>query len=202
MIAIDAVILDVTEWLCQRLQVLTGRTNVWLAVQLTNLSVVLYFVWAAVYFRQFWIGIGAAVAIFCAPILYVLTQTVFKVSIDTAEADAYRRVAKGLRNPRRIRDAQLRISFLTLSVLLFYLLLFLYSNFRVPMALLSYPLVLLTTVLLYVLACDPLPPCAGRITVWVRGLTAARRAALSGPNAGLKIGNCRTENYWTNLPRS
>jgi hypothetical protein len=174
MTAIDAAILDVMEWLCQRFQVLTGRTNVWLAVQLTNLSVVLYFVWATVYFRQFRLGIRLAVAIFCAGVLYVLTQTVFKVSIDTAEADAYRRVAKGLRNPRRIRDAQLRISFLTLSVLLFYVLLFLYSNFRVPMALLSYPLVLLTTLLLYVLACDPLPPCAGKITVWVRGLIPAR----------------------------
>jgi hypothetical protein len=174
MIAIDAAILDVTEWLCQRLQVLTGRTNVWLAVQLTNLSVVLYFVWAAAYFRQFRLGIRVAVAIFCAGVLYVLTQTVFRVSIGTAEGDAYRRVAKGLRNPRRIRDAQLRISFLTLSVLLFYVLLFLYSNFRVPMALLSYPLVLLTTVLLYVLACDPLPPCAGKIRVWVRGLLPAR----------------------------
>jgi hypothetical protein len=36
---------DVTEWLCRRFQLLTGRTNVWLAFQL-NLSVILYFVWA------------------------------------------------------------------------------------------------------------------------------------------------------------
>jgi hypothetical protein len=194
MSAIDAAILDVTEWLCRKFQILTGRTNVWLAVQLTNLSVVLYFVWAVAYFRQFRLGIRVAVAIFCAGVLYVLTQTVFKISIDTAEADAYRRVAKGLRNPRRLRDAQLRISFLTLSVLLFCLFLFLYSNFRVPMALLSYPLVLLTTVLLYVLACDPLPPCAGKITVWVRGWTPAR---LTSPESSVPTKRSRHSRFYS-----
>src|SRR5262245_43795872 len=109
MSTIDTAIVDVTEWLCRKFQVLTGRTNVWLAVQLTNLSVILYFVWAALYFQNMIVGVRIAVAIFCGGVLYVLTQTVFRVSIATAEADAYRRVAKGLRNPRRIRDAQLRI---------------------------------------------------------------------------------------------
>ena len=50
----------------------------------------------------------------------MLTQTIFKVTIETYEAGAYRRVAKGFRNPRRVRDAPLRISFLTLAVLLFF----------------------------------------------------------------------------------
>ena len=44
---IDTAIVDATEALCHRFQVLTGRTNVWLAIQLTNLSIVVYFVWAA-----------------------------------------------------------------------------------------------------------------------------------------------------------
>ena len=44
---------------------------------------------------------------------FVLTRTLFKTSLEFAEAAAYRRVAKGLRNPRRLRDAQLRIAFLT-----------------------------------------------------------------------------------------
>jgi hypothetical protein len=150
---------------------------VWLAIQLTNVSVIVYFVWAAVYFRGVAVVARVAVALFCAAVLYVLTQTVFRVSIEASEADAYRRVAKGLRNPRRLRDAPLRISFLTLSVMLFYVLLFVYTNFRVPLALLSYPLVVLTTVLLYVLACDPLPPCAGKLKVWVRGLVPSRAPA-------------------------
>ena len=47
---IDELILDLTERLCQRFQVLTGRTNVWLAVQLTNLSIIIYFFSAAIYF--------------------------------------------------------------------------------------------------------------------------------------------------------
>ena len=47
MTRIDAAILDLTEWICRRFQVLTGRTNVWLAVQLTNVSIIVYFVWVA-----------------------------------------------------------------------------------------------------------------------------------------------------------
>ena len=50
LVRIDSTILDVTEWLCRRLQVLTGKTNVWLAAQLTNLSIIVYFAWAGVYF--------------------------------------------------------------------------------------------------------------------------------------------------------
>ena len=41
---IDTAILNAIEWACRRFQVLTGRTNVWLAVQLTNLSIIEYFV--------------------------------------------------------------------------------------------------------------------------------------------------------------
>jgi hypothetical protein len=45
-----------------------------------------------------------------------------------------------------------------------------------PLVLLAYSLVVLTTILLYVLACDPLPPCAGTVTDWVRRLVPARQA--------------------------
>ena len=50
MIYIDLALLDLIESLCRRFQILTGRTNVWLAFQLTNLSIVVYFIWAGVYF--------------------------------------------------------------------------------------------------------------------------------------------------------
>ena len=113
---IDELLLNFTERLCQRFQKLTGRTNVWLAVQLTNLSIIIYFFSAAIYFPAVQLlGARIAVALFCGGVLYVLTQTVFKESIKLAESSAYARVAKGLRNPRRLRDAPLRISFLTMS---------------------------------------------------------------------------------------
>jgi hypothetical protein len=38
---VDSAILDVVERLCRRFQLWTGRTNVWLAFQLTNLSIVI-----------------------------------------------------------------------------------------------------------------------------------------------------------------
>jgi hypothetical protein len=100
--------------------------------------------------------------------------------------NAYHRVAKGLRNPRRLRDAPLRLAFLTLSLLLALLALSLrvwfpavldYLTLPRPPLLLGYPVVLLTTVVLYVLACDPLPPCTGWLTEWVRRLVPASRAA-------------------------
>lgn len=172
---IDSVLLDFTEWLCHRFQVLTGRTNIWLAVQLTNLSIVVYFVWAVMYFWRSDPIVRVALGLFGAALLYGLTQTIFKVPIEVYENNAYRRVAKGLRNPRRLREAHLRIPFLTLCVLLLYPILFAYITLQVHTALLGYSLIVLTTVVLYLLACDPLPPCAGKLEM-PRLVPAARRA--------------------------
>jgi hypothetical protein len=182
-VVFDSALLDVIEWFCQKLQVLTGRTNVWLAVQLTNLSIVVYFVWAGMYFlNSDWVT-RVVLAAFCGGLLYLLTQTVFKISIEAAENNAYRRVAKGLRNPRRVRDALLRTLFLTLAIVLLGPTLLVYATLRLHLALLSYSLILLTTVLLYVVACDPLPPSAGKIKEWLSGLLGQRAepSALRAP---------------------
>jgi hypothetical protein len=174
---IDLGILNVTEWCCRKFQVLTGRTNVWLAVQLTNLSIVVYFVWAGVYFWRAELSERIVLALFCIGLLYVLMQTVFKVPIEASENAAYTRVSKGLRNPRRIRDAQLRIAFLTLSLLLAYPIYFLFSVLRLEFLLLTYSLIVLTVILLYVLACDPLPPSAGKLVEAWRAFFTIRPAA-------------------------
>jgi hypothetical protein len=115
--------------------------------------------------------------LFCGGLLYVLAQTIFKEPIEAYESSAYRRVANGFRNPRRVRDALLRIPFLTLSVLLFYPILLIYVNLRVHIALLSYSLIVLTTAVLYLLACDPLPPCAGKVRDWLHGSAPSPLAA-------------------------
>lgn len=160
---IDSALLNLIEWSCRKFQLLTGRTNVWLAVQLTNLSIIVYFVWASVYFWSSDVAARIFVGLFCCGLMYVLSQTIFKVPIEAYENSAYQRVAKGLRNPRRVRDALLRISFLTLSLVLGYPIFLVYINLRVPIVLLSYSLIVLTTIVLYLLACDPLPPCAGKL---------------------------------------
>src|SRR4051794_23908402 len=160
---LDAGVLNAVEWLCHRFQRLTGRTNVWLAAQVTNLTIVVYFVWAALYFWNTEFSVRISVGLFCGVLLYVLPQTVFKVSIEEYELNAYRRVAKGFRNPRRVRDVLLRTSFLTLSIVLLYPVLFVYLypglsayvKLQIGVVLLSYLLIVLTTVLLYLLACDP-----------------------------------------------
>jgi hypothetical protein len=176
---IDAAILNLTERVCRGFQAWTGRTNVWLAFQLTNLSIVLYFIWVAVlYWLSGDVALRMFVGLFCGGVFFVLTRTVFKTSIEVAEAEAYRRVAKGLRNPRRLRDAQLRIAFFTLSIVLSYPLWLAYVTLRVRFVLLTDALIILTTVVLYVLACDPLPPCPGKVRVWVRRAVSARK-----PNA-------------------
>lgn len=187
---IDSAILNLTEWLCRRFQLLTGRTNVWLALQLTNLSIIVYFVWAGVYFWSSGVGSRVAIGLFCGGLLYVLTQTIFKESIETYENSAYRRVAKGFRNPRRVRDALLRISFLTLSIVLLYPMVLAYLTLRVPIALLSYSLILLTTIVLYLLACDPLPPCAGKLSEWLRG-SARSPLAASDTSSGRSLSSPR-----------
>lgn len=174
---IDSAILNLTEWACRKFQALTGRTNVWLAVQLTNLSIIVYFVWAAAYFISSDWPPRVFIGLFCAILLYALTQTVFKVPIEMLENSAYRRVAKGFRNPRRVRDAPLRISFLTLTLLLAYPILLVYLNLHLVILILSYSLVVLTTAVLYLLACDPMAPCVGTLREWIRGLVPARLAA-------------------------
>jgi hypothetical protein len=174
---VDLAILDLTERASRRFQRLTGRTNVWLAIQLTNLSILVYFLWAGLFSLTSGLAVRIWVALFCGALLYALTQTIFKMPIEAYESAAYRRVAKGLRNPRRIRDALLRISFVTLSILLAYPVFLVYTHLHLHIVLLSYLLIVLTTVVLYLLACDPLPPCAGKVTEWIRGLVSSRTAA-------------------------
>jgi hypothetical protein len=158
MLYIDSVILDMTERACRRFQRLTGRTNVWLAIQLTNLSIVLYFVWAGVAFSSTDVSLRIFVGVFCVVLLYVLVKTLFKESIEAYESSAYRRVANRVKNPRRVRDALLRISFLTLAIVLPYPAVLVYVEMQAQILLLTYPLIVLTTAVLYLLACDPLPP--------------------------------------------
>jgi hypothetical protein len=174
---VDSAILNLTERICRGFQTWTGRTNVWLAFQLTNLSIVLYFIWVTVlYLLSGDIALRIFVGLFCGGVFFVLTRTVFRTSVEAAEAAAYQRVAKGLRNPRRVRDAQLRIAFFTLSIVLSYPLWLAYVTLRVRFVLLTDALIILTTMVLYVLACDPLPPCAGKFKVWLRRLAPVRRA--------------------------
>jgi hypothetical protein len=176
---VDSAMLDFTERICRRFQIWTGRTNVWLAFQLTNLSIVVYFVWVTgLYFVSGDLVLRVFVALFCGTVFFVLTRTLFKVSIEAAETAAFARVAKGLRNPRRLRDAQLRIAFLTLSVLLSYPLWFAYRTLRLRLFLLTEVLNVLTTVVLYLLACDPLPPGVGRVHGWLGSLMRSRAASV------------------------
>jgi hypothetical protein len=180
---IDTVILNLTERSCRAFQRLTGRTNVWLAVQLTNLSIIVYFIWAGLFSLVIDPLPRTLGALFCGALLYALTQTVLKVSVETYETAAFQRVAKGFRNPRRVRDALLRTSFLTLSILLSYPVLFVYVTLRIHLMLLAYVLIVLTTVVLYLLACDPLPPCAGKLREWLWRTAAARRSEVKGEAA-------------------
>lgn len=166
MLIIDSVILNMIERACRKFQRLTGRTNVWLALQLTNLSIIVYFVWAAAAFWSADAGLRVLVGLFCVGLMYVLVQTVLKESIEAYESSAYRRVANGVRNPRRVRDVLLRISFLTLTLVLWYPAVLVYVNLEMQVFFLTYSLIVLTTAVLYLLACDPLPPAVvkGRAT--------------------------------------
>ena len=163
MLYIDSVILNMIERACHRFQRLTGRTNVWLAVQLTNLSIIFYFLWAAIAFSGAETWLQISVGIFCAGLLYALIKTLFKESIEAYENSTFKRVSKGVKNPRRVRDALLRIAFLTLALVLWYPAVLVYVELHQQVLLLSYPLIVLTTAVLYLVACDPLPPSEVRV---------------------------------------
>jgi hypothetical protein len=145
----------------------------------------MYFTWVAgLYLLSADVTLRVFVALFCGSVFFVLTRTIFKQPIEVSEAEAYRRVSKGLRNPRRLRDAQLRIAFLTLSILLSYPLWFAYITLRVRFILLTEALIILTTVVLYVLACDPLPPCTGKVREWLARMAPAPSANTDTSPAG------------------
>lgn len=186
---VDAAILNAVERSCQWFQTLTGRTNVWIAAQLTNISIIVYFVWLGLYAWNVDLPQRVLVKVFAVLLVYALMQTILKVPIETHEAQAYRRVAKGYRNPRRVRDAPLRIAFLTLAVVLCYPTIVVHLLLRSHLVTLMYSLIVLTAAVLYLLACDPLPPAPGRLTEWLRGSVPAplpasepSRADLSGSN--------------------
>ena len=180
---IDLAVLNLTEQMCRWFQTWTGRTNLWVAFQLTNLSVIVYFAWvASLYWLSGSLVFRIFVALFSGGVLWILSRTIFRTSIEVSETQAYARVAKGLRNPRRIRDAQLRIAFLTLSVVLSYPLWFAYITLHLHFILFMEPLIVLTTVVLYVLACDPLPPCGAKVRAWL--MLTSRPAALIRRAAG------------------
>ena len=183
MIHVDSALLNFTERLCHAFQRLTGRTNAWLAFQLTNLSIVVYFVWVALQFLASDALPRTVLAILSGGVLFLLSQTVFKVPVEVHENSAYRRVASGARNPRRVRDVLLRVSFLTLSIVLLYPVFFVYVHLGRAIVVLTYSLIVLTTVVLYLLACDPLPPCPGRVTEWLRGLAPSRVPRAESPPA-------------------
>jgi hypothetical protein len=181
MLLLDTALLNVIERVCRGFQALTGRTNVWLAFQLTNLSVVVYFIWAALFFWNRDTGTRIFVGLFCGAVIWGLTQTIFKVPVETYELNAYRRVSQGLRNPRRVRDALLRVSFLTFAILLPFVVGRQAASLSLDVRILSYSLVVLTTVVLYLLACDPLPPCQGRVFEWMRRGRPVRSQPASSP---------------------
>ena len=155
MLFIDSVILNMIERGCRRFQRLTGRTNVWLAVQLTNLSIIVYFVWAAATFWSADAALRTLVGLFCVGLMFVLVQTLFKESIEAYENSAYRRVENGLRNPRRVRDALLRVSFLTLALVLWYPAVLVYVNLHMQVFFLTYSLIVLTTAVLVLAGVRP-----------------------------------------------
>jgi hypothetical protein len=197
-ITIDSAILNLTESLCRTFQRLTGRTNVWLAVQLTNVSIIIYFVWAGLQFLTAHGPARVMLGVFCGTLLVLLSQTILKTPIETHEQSAFHRVANGLRNPRRLRDAPLRIPFLTLSVLFAGPVVFLYGDLlaahvRREVALLGYSLVVLTTIVLYLLACDPLPPRAGTVKAWLRGAIPSQPMVPDSPaGEGARPAECRS----------
>ena len=60
---VDSAVLNLVERLCRRFQVWTGRTNVWLAFQLTNLSIIVYFIWVV---GLYWLSGSVALRVFVA----------------------------------------------------------------------------------------------------------------------------------------
>jgi hypothetical protein len=61
-------------------------------LQLTDLSIVVYFIWGSgLYVQSAGLALPAFVALFRGGVFFVLTHTLFKLSIDAQETEAYGR---------------------------------------------------------------------------------------------------------------
>ena len=107
---VDSAVLDLTEQMCRRFQAWTGRTNVWLAFQLTNLSIVIYFIWAAgLYFESEDLALRVFVALVCGGVFLVLTRTEFRTFVHPAAAILAPARARGLEPALDTRTRMWRI---------------------------------------------------------------------------------------------
>jgi hypothetical protein len=77
---LDGRILNAIERGCRSFQRLTGKTNLWHAAQLMNLSIIVYVLWAVMYSWRAPVCWRVAVAVFCGLLVYILTQAILKVT--------------------------------------------------------------------------------------------------------------------------
>jgi hypothetical protein len=148
----------VTHWV----QRWTGKTNYWLSSRL--IFILIYMLVAEVMFyfvrgkAPIWLGFhnfgkfDLYYSFVLVPVLLIDAAWGWKVK----EQLAYDRLSRGLANPSKIRtfDASARLLFLLL-----------YIGATVAR---FYDLYLFTvTLLIFLNACDPLPPCQGKIKEWL-----------------------------------
>jgi hypothetical protein len=83
-----------------------------------------------------------------------------------------------------VRDALLRVPFLTLCIILPYPMLLAYRFLGLTVLIVGYGLTVLTTAVLYLLACDPLPPCRGKVSEWLGSPAPAPNPAVENETSG------------------
>jgi hypothetical protein len=168
LVRLDQRIISTLEAMLHRFQKLTGKTNYWVYHQVLVLQILSVMIWAVSFFT--YTSYSIIFRIFAVVLSLIIGRLVFiprllkkAKTVEDREAEAFERLASGIANPKKI-DEDVVVS----RIIAFWMSLFLVWLFHLWAPWVNQILVLGGTLELYLLACDPLPPRAGKIQDWLQ----------------------------------
>jgi hypothetical protein len=179
--ALDRLLLETTERSAHRFQRWTGKNNFWWMRQLLVIQALCLLAVAVEPLYLSTLPWASRITLSLLLLVMVMFLGVtgrlnLASQLDHMEGEAYKRLQQGLANPEKIHPAYFVFRLVTLFVFMPIVLLMGVSyhiNIIVGLA---------TVALAYLSACDPLPPCAGKIKEWWLSLRAAPKLQESTTN--------------------
>lgn len=168
LVKFDVAVISFLEKQLHRFQRLTGKTNFWVAKQICMLQIVLWGIFLiAIPFENFppvWErSLLILICIGVSPLAFTIVYSRAK-RCDQMEKDAFIRLENGVAN--KGKNMSVHRVFHVLILITFFLSISL--EYRGLITRSAIQLIYFSDILrLYLMVCDPLPPCAGKIKEWL-----------------------------------
>ena len=178
---LDARIIEWLEKWCHKFQRLTGKTHYLI------LQILLIFTGMSTLAMGLGIAPGFEVSIL--NIIFGITYLLPAFFINAIEAEALERVRKGVANPYKLKHPRSRLTVLFMNIVCLLFLLMMIFGLVTPQPAEKYTTSVIfggvfanvtfwaLALALYLMACDPLPPCESKIKEWLKN-TFLKRAKI------------------------